>query len=168
MLSIEKAKEQADILEKYLLTVGKNLKHTHALEAVARMHGHKSWNTFQANPLEGAELSVTGLTGKDLANMFANGDVSHVTLDGLRYEIRYYDSERLGSFEEIVSGSDEDFQLEDTCVEIERVEDSRAWEEFLSIENLNKATHNAGTWSLPGIGELCLFKSEQVLVPFAN
>lgn len=48
MLNIENAKDQAEILTAYLRTVGKKVKHTHALEAVARMNGHKSWNMFQA------------------------------------------------------------------------------------------------------------------------
>jgi hypothetical protein len=57
MLDIEQAKIQADSLESYLRTVGKNLKHTHALEAVARMNGHKSWNTFQTEALAARDLA---------------------------------------------------------------------------------------------------------------
>ncbi len=41
-------KRQAEILRLFLANAGVDLKHTHALEAVAQMNGAKNWNTLQA------------------------------------------------------------------------------------------------------------------------
>lgn len=46
MSTIEVAKKKATILEKYLESVGVNLKHTQALEAIARVEGFKSYNVL--------------------------------------------------------------------------------------------------------------------------
>lgn len=157
MLDIENAKKQATTLAEYLLTVGKKLKHTHALEAVARMNGHKSWNTYQADAsaVKLKDLStapaVTAtpvLCGQDLADMFASGDVDHVLLDGCRYELRYYNGELLDSYHDVIMGLDSEFSMDDKCVEFVRSEDGKVWEEELNVEQLSNASHVDGIWTL--------------------
>jgi hypothetical protein len=162
MLDIEKAKKQASLLADYLRTVGKKLKHTHALEAVARMNGHKSWNTYQSEALASAGLPPAELTGENLATLFSRGEASYVTLDEMRYDVRYYDSERLGAYVKILANNDCDFCVTDTCVELERVEGGQVWEEALTLEDLSKAIHVEGAWTLPDGSVLRVYKSELV------
>jgi hypothetical protein len=129
-------------LSDYLRTVGKNLKHTHALEAVARMNGHKSWNTFQAEA-EGKDGSneLREETGSDLAGLFASGELCYVELEGMRFNIWYYNSEVLGVFDEIVQGTaPDDFSLGDVCVELEAIDDEgRVFEHTLSVEEISQS-----------------------------
>lgn len=169
MLDIEKAKQQATTLEDYLRTVGKKLKHTHALEAVARMNGHKSWNTYQAEALatkgfasaDGApSLEGVVLCGADLAVLFASGEVDHVVLDGVRYELRYYNSDMLCSYRNIILGLDEDYEMASACIELERAEAGQVCEEELTIEQLSNAAYSAGTWTLSDGTRLQLFGTE--------
>jgi hypothetical protein len=161
MLDIEKAKKQAGLLADYLRTVGKKLKHTHALEAVARMNGHKSWNTFQSDALAASGLPPAELTGEDLANLFASGDVSHVTLDGARYDIRYYSPALvLGVYLDILAGTHPDYSDNHTCVELERVEEGQVWEEGITIKDISQTKYADGAWTLPDGGVLRLYKSE--------
>lgn len=169
MLDIENAKKQATTLEDYLLTVGKRLKHTHALEAVARMNGHKSWNIYQAeaSTVKLSDISAAPVAtavslrnGEDLAALLASGDVDHVLLDGVRYELQYYNGELLDSYTDVVKGVDSDYAMDDKCVEFARSEDGQVWEEELTIEQLSNASYNDGVWTLGDGSSLQLFKKQ--------
>lgn len=48
-MSIKSVKKTARIVEEYLNSIGRPVKHAQALEIVARVHGAKNWNIFQAN-----------------------------------------------------------------------------------------------------------------------
>lgn len=148
MISIETAKKQAETLAEYLRTVGKKLKHTHALEAVARMNGHKSWNIFQSSAVAAGDTGSTAVkTAADLVELFASDSVAYVTLDGVRYEVEYYDSQVLGCYREIIFGSSDEHNMASVGVVLKRDEDGLIWEEELTIERISNTLHQPdGTW----------------------
>lgn len=164
MLDIEKAKKQASLLTEYLRTVGKNLKRTHALEAVARMNGHKSWNVFQQEPEMGSTAKPDNIAqpiSSDLATLFLSGDVSWVVCDGERYSVRYYDSEALGKIGRPFDEYEEFVDDLHICVELERNEDGLIFDLGLSQHDIEKATPNYAdsAWTLPDGSDLKLFTS---------
>jgi hypothetical protein len=165
MLNIEHAKAQASTLAQYLHSLGKNLKHTHALEAIARINGHKSWNAFQAAATS-AQAPATADTGgqqlfpADLAELFLSDRVASVRLNGEPYVVRYYNSEVLGNYADIVQGKSEDEDMQSVCIELERVESGLVWEELITVEQLSNTLHQSGTTWRMGDGailELALF-----------
>lgn len=173
MLNIDTAKAQASALEQYLKTIGKNLKHTHALEAIARINGHKSWNAYQAaassaaaspatsgSAAPGADPAEAKLLPVDLAELFLKERIGAVHLDHAAYAVRYYNSEVLGNYEDIVQGKDDEYDMQSVCIELERVESGLVWEELITVEQLSNAQHQSGTKWLMGDGsalELALF-----------
>lgn len=49
-MNIKSLKKAAGVVEAYLESIGKSVKHTQALEVVARAYGHKNWNVLQGSP----------------------------------------------------------------------------------------------------------------------
>jgi hypothetical protein len=164
MLKIETAKKQAETMADYLRTVGKKLKHTHALEAVARMNGHKTWNIFQSAAVAAGDVGEADTTAKtpaDLVELFFSDSVEYVMLDGVRYELNYYDSEVLGQYSQIVRGGGDDMQS--VGVILTRNEQDLVWEEELTVERLSKTFYQPdGSWMLGEGARMELFATVAV------
>lgn len=150
MLSIANAKKQAETLSDYLRTVGKKLKHTHALEAVARIHGHKTWNIFQSSAVaagDTTESDSSTKTPEDLVELFFSDSVEYVLLNGVRYNLDYFDSEVLGGYSQIIHGRGDD--MESVGVVLTRNEGGLVWEEELTVERLSNTLYQPdGSWML--------------------
>ncbi len=73
--SLSDFKSQALRLEEFLLAGGVQIKHTNALEAVARMHGAKDWQTLAAI----ASANAAGLAGAPPASYVVVSLYSNVT-----------------------------------------------------------------------------------------
>lgn len=161
MLNIETAKKQAETLAEYLRTVGKKLKHTHALEAVARINGHKSWNIFQSSAVAAGDTGGTteGVkTPEDLVELFFSDSVEYVLLDGVRYQVDYFDSEVLGGYSQIIHGGGDD--LQSVGVVLTRNEGGLVWEEELTVERLSNTLYQPdGSWMLGDGMRMELFAS---------
>lgn len=151
MHDVKTAKEQAGILTAYLKTVGKNLKHTHALEAIARINGHETWNKFQAAAEAEPQVART------LADIFASGEVQKVCIDGLDHEILQYDGEALKvSFEDFKAGTSP-YSHSHPCVELRFADDKRqtCW---LTLGDLLESTRLDPRWSVKeGLWEVKLY-----------
>ena len=162
MLTIETAKAQATTLADYLLTVGKRVKRTHALEAIARINGHKSWNVFESGQKNAS--STAPRTGSDLAALFVSGDVDHVRLNDVRYEIIFYDSDVLSAYDRIVAGEHDQHTDGAKCVELEYIDpDHLIFEETLNVSCLAEAKYKNGKWTLEDGTTLELFSSTKML-----
>lgn len=145
MLNIEQAKNQATLLVDYLLTVNKRLKHTHALEAVARINGHKSWNTFQSSAEDRPEQQVTPL---DLARLLLSSDFSHVVIEDLRY-VRHEHLASLDTELKAALAGDTSVDLDQIVMTLKsEVVDGRGYEASITLRELMAARYANGLWLL--------------------
>lgn len=143
-LDIQTAKKQAEILASYLKTVGKNVKHTHALEAIARINGHDSWKAFQNNENPAQPT---------LANRILNGEVKKVSLNGATYSVLRYDGLALTTAieQEALGDADGDAALSqwpiEKGVQLEALDGSgTVW---LWLEEVVRAEPLREGWKLP-------------------
>jgi hypothetical protein len=158
--SIDQAKAEAAVLSDFLATLGKKLKHTHALEAIARLKGFNSWTEFKVQAAEAGAPPAQTLVDTLLAQ-----DVEELMLSGVPHSIRQCDQDVLRVCQQILLSKKQgdpapcDTDLNAKAVRIRCEDDSAQGIPFLrwlTVEELLYARPRGMGWVLGGKGEFVL------------
>jgi hypothetical protein len=161
MNDIEEAKNQAALLTEFLLTIGKKLKHTQALKAIAHIKGHPTWADFKLHhPTAETQPANT------LAELFQSKGIEDLVLGGIAHTSQLCRKDALNRCQQLsLSRERADFvpNAEDLTVPavLLRREDSSALDiplnRWLTVEELLFARPRGKGWLLGRTGEFILF-----------